>query len=177
MNSEDQKHAAEQWLNDALAHYGVAEPRAGLETRILANLDAHVSQRRRRWIFALAASAAVVVVFAMLMANVRGSRQDAPNHVARQTPPLEIKSANATQAAAIQRQRENLQLSAQRHATVHKPAAFLRAVGMKQESLPVVRPLSEQVAEQRPAPSINISDLKTIQAIEVRELTPIKEID
>jgi len=170
MNSEDQKQGAEQWLDDALAHYGAAEPRAGLETRILANLEAHVSQRRRRWILALAASAAVVV-FAMLMANLRGSRQDAPNNVARQAPPSEMKSINATPAVSARRQGANAQLSRSHRSIAHNDLTGLQA------HFPADRPLSDQVAQQRPAPSINISDLKTIQAIEVRELAPIKEID
>lgn len=176
MNSEEQKHAAEQWLDDALAHYSAAEPRAGIETRILANLEAHVSQRRRRWILAFSVSAAVVV-FAMLVSNVLSFKKSVPPNNAGQTSPLEVKFAHATQAAALQRQGENLQLSTQPHATVHKPATVLHAIGMKQNPFPVDRPLFRQVAQHPPAPSINISDLKTIQAIEVRELAPIKEMD
>src|SRR5260370_40280748 len=54
MNPEETKNSAEQWLDEALARYSAAEPRVGLETRMLANLQAHAAQGQRRWIFALA---------------------------------------------------------------------------------------------------------------------------
>jgi hypothetical protein len=176
MNSEDKKLTAEQWLDDALAHYSAAEPRAGLESRILANLEAHVWQRRRRWVLAVAASAAVVV-FAMLIANVRGSRQDIPNNVARQAPPSEIKSIDATPAVSARRQGANARISHSSRLIAHNNLTVLQAANIKQAHFQVTRPLSDQGAERPPTPSIKISDLKTIQAIEVRELTPIKEID
>ena len=198
MNSEDKKLTAEQWLDDALAHYSAAEPRAGLETRILANLEAHVSQRRRRWILAVAASAAVVV-FAMLIANVRGSRQDIPNNVARQAPPSEIKSINATPAVSALRQGANASLAHGQRATAHKNVTGSKTVlaGVKQKQSPVDRRLFAQeqpasqndltqsssqepepiIAQEHPAPEIYVSDLKKIQPIEVRELTPVKDIN
>ncbi len=193
MNSEDQKHAAGQWLDDALARYSAAEPRAGLETRILANLKAHVSQRRRRWILGLAAAAAVMV-FAVLMANVRGSRQDAPNNVARQAPPSEIKSINATPAVAIRQQKANAGRSHDQRVTASKNVTIIRpvleAADAKREQAPADKQLIAQeqpssqddltqssqqepepvIAQERPAPEIYISDLKTIQPIEIREL-------
>ncbi|HTC91966.1 MAG TPA: hypothetical protein VK699_00760 [Terriglobales bacterium] len=197
MKSEDKKLAAEQWLDDALENYSAAEPRAGIEMRILANLEAHVSQRRRRWVLALAASAAVVV-FAMVMVNLRGSRQVAPNNVASQTP-LEIKSINATPAVSIRRQRANAPLAHDQRATAHKNVTGNKTVlaGVKQKQSPVDKQLfaqeqpslqndlnqaSEQVpepiiAQERPAPEIYVSDLKKIQPIEVRELAPVKDIN
>ena len=44
MNPEETKNSAEQWLDEALARYSAAEPRVELETRILANLQAHAAQ-------------------------------------------------------------------------------------------------------------------------------------
>jgi len=44
MRTEDNKQAAETWLDAALKQYGEAEPRPGLENRVLANLRAEQAQ-------------------------------------------------------------------------------------------------------------------------------------
>jgi hypothetical protein len=56
-------------LEEALTNYGVAEPRPGLETRILANLESCAVRRQRRWTFTFAAVAAVL--FVALMVDLR----------------------------------------------------------------------------------------------------------
>ena len=40
MRTEDNDQSAERWLDAALKQYGEAEPRPGLENRMLANLQA-----------------------------------------------------------------------------------------------------------------------------------------
>ena len=40
MRTEDNNQSADKWLDAALRQYGEAEPRPGLEKRVLANLDA-----------------------------------------------------------------------------------------------------------------------------------------
>ena len=60
------KHKLDQWLDQALADYGHAEPRTGLENRILANLAAEKDRITRRtlwpWAFASVAVTLTVVV-------------------------------------------------------------------------------------------------------------------
>jgi len=54
----------DQWLDSALKEYGNAEPRAGLEGRIMANLEPRSrSFVRRGWTFAIASIAACAVFF------------------------------------------------------------------------------------------------------------------
>ena len=70
MDTEDRNKQIDKWLDTALAEYGNTEPRSGLETRVLANLGAERERRRTLWVRwwpALAAVAAMVLVFAVLL--------------------------------------------------------------------------------------------------------------
>ncbi len=67
MDPTNREHDVEQWLDGALSQYGKAEPRTGLESRVLANLEAErdrMASRRRWWwaVGAVAAAAAIVAV-------------------------------------------------------------------------------------------------------------------
>jgi len=66
MNAHD-KDNLDRWLNTALAQRGSAEPRAGLEGRILANLAVETSRastgRPLRWAFSLATIALVLAAW------------------------------------------------------------------------------------------------------------------
>jgi hypothetical protein len=64
MRTRDNDQSAEKWLDTALKRYGDAEPRSGLENRVLANL--HAEQARlapwpQRW--RLVAAAVTIIVF------------------------------------------------------------------------------------------------------------------
>jgi hypothetical protein len=64
MRTEDNNHTAERWLDDALKQYGEAEPRPGLENRVLANL--HTEQARltlRPWYWRPVIAAVMIAVF------------------------------------------------------------------------------------------------------------------
>ena len=56
----------DQWLESALSQYGKAEPRAGLESRVLANLQAERNRiaSRRRWWWAAGSAAALAAIVA-----------------------------------------------------------------------------------------------------------------
>lgn len=64
MRTEDNNKSAERWLDAALKRYGDAEPRPGLENRVLANL--HAEQARLalspRWRRPVAATVAIAVL-------------------------------------------------------------------------------------------------------------------
>ncbi len=65
MDSTDKERAAEQWLDSALNDFSKSEPRAGLEKRVLANLEAQRSVAARRrwwWVAGIAAASAVILV-------------------------------------------------------------------------------------------------------------------
>src|SRR5215467_4627541 len=63
----NRKPEIDQWLDDALAQYGKVEPRTGLESRVLARVQAERESRGRirlSW-FAIPAAAFAVGVFAL----------------------------------------------------------------------------------------------------------------
>jgi hypothetical protein len=203
MNSEEVRKTAEDLLDerqfdDALAHYGSAEPRVGLETRILSGIEAHIAQRRRRWIYAFAAAAAVVV-FALWIANVEGFRLVTPPRIARPMPESAGEHPNPTNAAMNPSQQTSVARAHEQRATARenvtsgatpmvatdvKPfAASKQLLAQKRSfSRPVLAQSSSQeqgsvITPQRSAPEIFVSDLKAIQPIEIRELVPVKEIN
>jgi hypothetical protein len=66
MRTEDNNQAAERWLDDALKQYGEAEPRPGLENRVLANL---LTEQARLtlypWYWRPAVAAVMIAVFSI----------------------------------------------------------------------------------------------------------------
>jgi hypothetical protein len=88
----NEKHRLDRFLNQTLAEYSGAEPRAGLEHRILANLAAQQHERRlgRLWWWVagpiLSAAVVLVTVFAL---------HPAPKHenVTANTKPLAVRPA------------------------------------------------------------------------------------
>ena len=65
MDPIEREREVERWLDAALTQYAKAEPRAGLEGRVLAGLRAERSRlasRRRRWWGAVAAVAAMAAI-------------------------------------------------------------------------------------------------------------------
>jgi hypothetical protein len=67
MENNERDRKLDQWLDEALSEYGAAEPRFGLEQRVLNRISAEERARSRkwnvwRWMPAFAAIAAIVVV-------------------------------------------------------------------------------------------------------------------
>jgi hypothetical protein len=66
MDPIERERDVDQWLNATLGQYGKAEPRTGLECRVLANLQAErnriASRRRWWWAAGIAAASALIVV-------------------------------------------------------------------------------------------------------------------
>lgn len=96
MNADERDRRADEWLDAALARYSRAEPRAGLEQRILANLEARQRTRIPWWGMAWAAAAAVLVISAGLLWMSRHRAQPAPAPaVQAQSAPPQAKSPAA----------------------------------------------------------------------------------
>ena len=70
MNVDDNnpEHEMDRWIDEAVSLYGKAEPRPGLEQRVLARLAEarRESSRTRRWWSALAFSAAAILALVMV---------------------------------------------------------------------------------------------------------------
>ncbi len=64
MNREDLERELDTWLDRASTEYGTAESRAGLEARIIANVNSRLAKRRLhfRWL-SLAMAATAILIF------------------------------------------------------------------------------------------------------------------
>ena len=67
MENNERDRKLDQWLDEALSQYSAAEPRLGLEQRVLAHLQVEAKTRNTRrgfwrWMPAFAAIAAVLIV-------------------------------------------------------------------------------------------------------------------
>ena len=86
MNDQEKEREIEQWLHSAISQYGSAEPREGLEGRVLANLRAEQDRlvRQRRWWWAVATVAAATVLVALLVGLQ--NRRPVVNHAGGKLP-------------------------------------------------------------------------------------------
>ncbi len=91
----DPRNRIDQWLDKGLAEYGNAEPRPGLENRILANLSAERNRVSggRSWRWALSAVSAVVVV---VVAVWMGSKPNEPPAPARENKGARVQTFEST---------------------------------------------------------------------------------
>jgi hypothetical protein len=95
MELDDKNRSADEWLDIALKHYGDAEPRSGLEGRVLATVRferTRITISRRNFWPALAGMAVLVILGASI-ALVRGYRIKPVAVATRQTFPPAKKPA------------------------------------------------------------------------------------
>lgn len=83
MKSESSNRKLDDWLDQALAEYGRAEPPPGMETRVNRRLASHLapSPWRRLWprtIWISAAAAAVVLLLALFLVRREPPARPAP---------------------------------------------------------------------------------------------------
>ena len=142
--NDNNKDRLDGWLDGALQRYGSAEPRTGLERRILANLESADKRATvgRRWWCALA-TAAVMVCIAVVVWMGRNVNRVANKPVAKVAPATRVVATTkppepnpalgkvATTTTHPARRRE----SRPRIPTAKEP---------RLEQFPSARPLSEQ---------------------------------
>lgn len=88
MENNERDRKLDQWLDEALSQYSAAEPRLGLEQRVLASVRAEERAQtgRRswwRWMPAFAAIAAVLIV--MVAVRPYWEQKEAPKQLAKET--------------------------------------------------------------------------------------------
>ena len=88
------KDSLDRWLDSAFRQYGNAEPRPGLEQRVLANVNRQQEQIAPRWWWALAASGAVAAILLLWLAiapqhpkHQSNVAQNLPQPALRELPP------------------------------------------------------------------------------------------
>lgn len=143
MNQHDREQFAERWLDEALARYSVAEPRTGLEGRILANLAAEGERRRARyrWRWIPAACAAVIALAVGLAALRHAKPASAPAPIVAHALDAPVRTqatvATATQAQPVARPVRLVRVRRSR-------AAVAKAVEPRKPQFPTPMPPTEQ---------------------------------
>ncbi|HMF91366.1 MAG TPA: hypothetical protein VKL40_12040 [Candidatus Angelobacter sp.] len=201
MNLQEQERgrAAEEWLDQAIGHLRSAGPRAGLEKRILAGLQAHAEQRRRRWTFAVAASAAAVLVSAVVASWPRSRPEATPSLVQKTTPVTPISSApglpamNEVKRALKPSDSQVRKLREVETASVERRPILKPTIEAREATFPSPAPLNEQgrllqaylrqtppqqlalVAARQPSLSSLESEDLSIAPLQIADLTPKAE--
>lgn len=139
MESHDHdKDRLDEWLDGALQRYGDAEPRPGLEGRILANLAAEKEGMSRAWArsLGLAGACAVAAIAIVLLSRApRDQRQILVNGPAEQSTVAVAPRSAAQQPAATQ---------ALRKPAIRDSILRARTREPKRDTFPSSRALSEQ---------------------------------
>jgi len=152
MRTEDNGQSAERWLDAALKQYGEAEPRPGLENRMLANLQAERARLTlRRWWWR---PAAVVVTIAVLTAGA---------WLLRRSPDV-TKVPISNQPTVVTRNQEPEPTIA----SANRPYAAPRPPRRSRGESPIAQPSSIPRLEQFPAPA-PLSEQEEMLAQYVRE--------
>lgn len=145
MEPRDQDKIAGRWLDVALKQYGEAEPRTGLEGRVLASLHAarERAPERRDWWPALAAFTAIVLIGTTIF-WVPGHDSARRRIVARQGVPS-ITNANDSLDSGRPHSSHTIAVAiAPLRQTARSLRAAERAAEPRLEQFPAPRPLSEQ---------------------------------
>jgi hypothetical protein len=193
LQEQERERAADQWLEEVIGYLRDAGPRAGLETRVLAGLRAHVEQRRRRWTLVAATSAAAVLVAGLVASWPRSKPEPAPNVVQKALPARIDDPAPVIVVADRPQGRNGPRAGARRILAAASPvprSGKLTVGEVKQEIFPSPAPLTEQgrllqaylrqtpprelaliAARQGSLSSLEIKDLN-IAPIEIADLTP-----
>lgn len=150
-NDIDRERLADKWLDAALKQYCQADPRIGLEGRVLANLRAESERlaERRNWRHALAAVTAIIVVGTMIFL-IRG-RDVARQVVAKHEAPGVTNTSSGPNSDhtspnhAAEKVTPSVARLPRKSAQTSRPARAVETVAEPRlEQFPSPQPLSEQ---------------------------------
>ena len=143
MESEN-KHDLDQWLSRALHEHGNAEPRIGLQNRILANLAAErgsVAARRRWWWTLGMAATTAAVVMVLWFPHISNNRSKKHNFASNVTSTSQQTSEEKAHHVSL----EPLPKRALHRQTLPRVAQVMElAESPKLSQFPAPQPLSEQ---------------------------------
>jgi len=136
MYKQEKDQHLDEMLDSLLASYSNAEPRPGMETRILANLSARQKSRKLgfAWLWVSAGAAAVVVIMMAILFNHSTVLPKSPV-IAGPVPAPKIKSTPAV---------SSVPLGASIKARVPTVQERVIETDVRQEVFPSPSPLSEQ---------------------------------
>ena len=147
MAEQDNEKQLDQMLDSLLSRYSDAQPRPGLETRILATVRAQAGEQKssgwkRIWMWAGAAAAIVIVAAIMMMNHGARKAPDAPT-IANTPQPSVIPPKNPP----ADHQRVAEEPPAQKHNLLPQPQPVMASAAreeVRQEVFPTPEPPSEQ---------------------------------
>ena len=138
-----EKDRLDQWVETALPQYGRAEPRVGLENRVLANLAAQRASasavRQWWWIFGTAAVTAAVAIVLWFGSSTKNPRKSAANFTTNVASTAQTKAAATAQSTVRQKH-----LGAPVRRTSQRTNTVEPAQSPKLSQFPSPQPLSEQ---------------------------------
>ena len=137
---EPENRRLEEWLDAALKQYGNAEPRVGLENRILARLRAEPA-RRSRWLWPILAATAAAALIAGILVSGDLKEVPAPSSVKAVIAPQIPKTRGEKEVAIKTGHRHGRQVRAREVAKGVEPT---QAPIVKADQFPSPAPLSEQ---------------------------------
>lgn len=146
MDPKNNEHDVDQWLDTALSEYAKGDPRAGLETRVLASLRAErdrVAERRRWWLGVGAVVTAAAIVVAVWLGESPREKSptktaETPGAVHREDVEASVKPGPQLQAA------QRPQRVMQHRSTAHTARDLQVVTGPKLDQFPSPRTLSKQ---------------------------------
>ncbi|MGA9356258.1 MAG: hypothetical protein WBV46_21405 [Terriglobales bacterium] len=145
INPTKREKDVEQWLDSALSQYGKAESRTGLESRVLASLQAERNQitSRRRWWWAMGAVAAAVAIVAVMWVGANSRNKNAGGVAETSTPTHHEKAHGSIEPGPVQQAVHPAKQMAQRRPT-NQPSRELAVVATpKLDQFPSPRNMSE----------------------------------
>lgn len=138
MATED-KDRLDEWLDSGLKQYGDVQPRAGLEGRIIANLEAQSRlAARRRWMLAFA-SVAVACTILIAARHSEMSRRTARTVARVSSPAAESPTTRPNTSSVLTTKKTLLLPTVQRHT---RPR--LNSVTARLYQFPSPRPLTDR---------------------------------
>lgn len=149
MNLDTQKHGPEpdidRWLDDAVQQYANAEPRPGLEGRVLACLAEAERQpaRNLRWWGVLALSTAALLALVFFSIG-RSTLKPVETPVAHEKPPSATRPESRKDGNTAAENNLNQSLPSRRNPEPRELASVDRPVPPKQEQFPSPAPLSDE---------------------------------
>lgn len=138
--SEEREKFADEILDKALANYSQAEPRMGLEGRVLARLDEEKRARAWWWKWAWAPAAAALLIAGGLYLARPKTETPSTTSVAQKATPAATTTAPTTQpsvAQAVPQVKPHVRPSSQ-------PRPALAVADARQPQFPAPQALSEQ---------------------------------
>jgi len=144
MDPKKRERDVEQWLDSALSQYSKAEPRTGLESRVLANLQAERNRiaSQKNWWRAMGTVAAAVVIAAGVWVGDNGRKKNAGG-VAETSTPIHEEAQRSIEPRPSQQAVHPAKEAAQRKPANQPSRELAVAAAPKLEQFPSRRNMSE----------------------------------